>query len=486
MAASRPCSRSATPDGSTLDTQGNFVTTASHLRAIIQVDPDGKYKVLADKYDGKKFNSPNDIVVGPDGALYFTDPTLDLVKGEKQETPFQGVYRLGKDGSVKLLNSEMAAPNGLAFSPDGKRLYVNDTKQKEIRVWDVAPNGDLKNGRLFGKEEGRGGVPDGMRVDMQGNVYCTGPGGIWVWIQTAINWAPSCSPNPPLTSLGAMRIIEPCTSPPAARSTGLKQKRTVLLGAALRRSEPYELRLLMAFAILISASRRTADRHHPPRCSITSLYRRVERHAQNGRSCCDRGCRTRIPAESGCLRESSQRTCRSSWWRPWSPPTAAPTTARLAPIVIPTRSGVFSKRTGVALTRTVSPPWWRTSREALQREDRYFLTGWEAGGHTSGRCCSNTRSPPRVAPAATNYAGRCLDSGFSNAPRARICHRRVSSGLGARGSPGQFVYLQSQEAMKVARRARLPECLRKVVAISRMVRWPTRVWRSFVDRARER
>lgn len=169
------------PDGSTLDTAGHFVTTASHLRAIIQVDPDGKYKVLADKYDGKKFNSPNDIVVGPDGALYFTDPTLDLVKGEKQETPFQGVYRLGKDGSVKLLNNEMAAPNGLAFSPDGKRLYINDTKQKEIRVWDFDSNGELKNGRLFGKEEGRGGVPDGMRVDQKGNVYVTGPGGIWVW-----------------------------------------------------------------------------------------------------------------------------------------------------------------------------------------------------------------------------------------------------------------------------------------------------------------
>jgi gluconolactonase len=169
------------PDGSTLDAQGRLVTTASVLRAIIQVEADGKYRVLADKYDGKRFNSPNDIILGPDGALYFTDPTLDLPKGEKQELPFQGVYRLSSDGTVRFLTKDLAEPNGLAFSPDGKRLYVDDTKLREIRVYDVAPNGDLKNGRPFGKEEGRGGVPDGMRVDEKGNVFVTGPGGIWVW-----------------------------------------------------------------------------------------------------------------------------------------------------------------------------------------------------------------------------------------------------------------------------------------------------------------
>ena len=126
------------PDGSTLDAKGRLVTTASVMRAIIQVDPDGKYKVLADKYEGKRFNSPNDIILGPDGALYFTDPTLDLVKGEKQELPYQGVFRLGADGSVRLLTKDLAQPNGLAFSPDGKRLYIDDTKQHEIRVYDVA------------------------------------------------------------------------------------------------------------------------------------------------------------------------------------------------------------------------------------------------------------------------------------------------------------------------------------------------------------
>jgi len=169
------------PDGSTLDAKGRLVTTASVLRAIIRVDPDGKYKVLADKYDAKKFNSPNDVILGPDGALYFTDPTLDLPKGEKQELSYQCVYRLGTDGSVRLLTTDLAQPNGLAFSPDGKRLYIDDTQRQDIRVYDVGLNGELKNGRVFGKEEGRDGVPDGMRVDRHGNVFVTGPGGIWVW-----------------------------------------------------------------------------------------------------------------------------------------------------------------------------------------------------------------------------------------------------------------------------------------------------------------
>jgi len=175
------------PDGSTYDRSRRLIDCASVLRAIIALTPDGKYTVLADRYEGHKFNSPNDVIVGPDGALYFTDPTLDLVKGEKQEIPFQGVYRLGvrgKDrGSVRLLTKDLTQPNGLAFSPDGKRFYVDDSEQRNIRVYDVSADGSLTNGRIFAQEPGgeHDGVPDGIKVDHEGNLFVTGPEGIWIW-----------------------------------------------------------------------------------------------------------------------------------------------------------------------------------------------------------------------------------------------------------------------------------------------------------------
>ncbi len=171
------------PDGNTFDRQHRLIDCASVLRAIIEVTSDGKYKILADRYDGKRLNSPNDVIVGPDGALYFTDPTLDLVAGEKQETPFQGVYRLDSKGTLKLLTKDLTQPNGLAFSPHGKRFYVDDSEQRNIRVYDFASDGTLTNGRIFGAEPGgKGeGVPDGMKVDKNGNLFVTGPKGIWVW-----------------------------------------------------------------------------------------------------------------------------------------------------------------------------------------------------------------------------------------------------------------------------------------------------------------
>jgi gluconolactonase len=171
------------PDGNTFDRQHRLIDCASVLRAIIEVTPDGTYNILADRYEGKKFNSPNDVIVGPDGALYFTDPTLDLVAGEKQEIPFQGVYRLDAKGSVRLLTKDLSQPNGLAFSPDGRRFYVDDSELRNIRVYDVAGDGSLVNGRIFGEEPGSkgDGVPDGIKVDTHGNLYVTGPKGIWVW-----------------------------------------------------------------------------------------------------------------------------------------------------------------------------------------------------------------------------------------------------------------------------------------------------------------
>ncbi len=171
------------PDGNTYDAHQQLIDCASVLRAIIRVHSDGTYEVLADKYEDKRFNSPNDVVMGPDGAFYFTDPTLDLPKGQKQELDFQGVFRLDAAGSVTLLTKELSQPNGLAFSPDGKRLYVDDSEKRDIRVYDFKKDGTIHNGHIFGEEPGAkgDGVPDGMKVDRAGNLYVTGPQGIWVW-----------------------------------------------------------------------------------------------------------------------------------------------------------------------------------------------------------------------------------------------------------------------------------------------------------------
>jgi gluconolactonase len=168
------------PDGNTYDKAHRLIDCASVLRAIIAVEPGGRFEVLADRYEGKRFNSPNDVVLGPDGALYFTDPTLDLVPGEKQELPYQGVFRLGAGGDVRLLIQDLKQPNGLAFSPDGSKLYVDDSERKDIHVYDVARDGSVSNGRLFGKLDGPGD-PDGMRIDQNGNLYVTGESGIWIW-----------------------------------------------------------------------------------------------------------------------------------------------------------------------------------------------------------------------------------------------------------------------------------------------------------------
>jgi len=173
------------PDGNTLDRDGHLIDCASVLRAIISISRGGgEYTVLADRYQGKRFNSPNDVVLGPDGVFYFTDPTLDLPQGQTQEIPFQGVYRFGQDGTgTTLLTRELTQPNGLAFSPDGKHFYVDDSEQRNIRVYDFHMDGTISNGRIFGAEPGGkdDGVPDGMKVDKAGNIFVTGPRGIWVW-----------------------------------------------------------------------------------------------------------------------------------------------------------------------------------------------------------------------------------------------------------------------------------------------------------------
>jgi len=149
--------------------------------------PDWPISTLCSHYQGKKINGPNDIVVKSDGSIYFTDPSggLHLVEmyGDdvQRYLDFHGVFRISPTGEMNLIIEDCNYPNGLAFSPDESLLYVNDTRDFLIRVFDVQADGSVKNGRLFYKAVGtESGMPDGMKCDVEGNVYCTGPGGVHV------------------------------------------------------------------------------------------------------------------------------------------------------------------------------------------------------------------------------------------------------------------------------------------------------------------
>jgi len=150
---------------------------------VIREELDGSITVVANNYRGRRLNRPNDVVVKSDGAIYFTDPNTRGMT----ELDFAGVYRVSPDlGEINLLVRDFIAPNGLAFSPDEKILYINDSRRRHIRAFNVDATWDsglleLGSDRVFGDLGGSGrGVPDGMKVDVEGNVYCTGPGGIWI------------------------------------------------------------------------------------------------------------------------------------------------------------------------------------------------------------------------------------------------------------------------------------------------------------------
>jgi gluconolactonase len=173
------------PDGSTYDKQHRLLTTASGLRAIVRLSEDGKsFETVVDHYQGKRLNTPNDIVIGPDGAIYFTDPIIDMTPEQKKAEDLPpSVYRLSADNKLTLLTTEQSAPNGLAFSPDGKFLYIDDDNAKNIRRYKVHKDGSLSDGADFGdmKDSVNRGVPDGMKIDKKGHLFVSGPNGIWVW-----------------------------------------------------------------------------------------------------------------------------------------------------------------------------------------------------------------------------------------------------------------------------------------------------------------
>ena len=182
-------------NGLILDPQGRLVLCQHGDRRMARMDaplnaPAPKFTTLADAYEGKKLNSPNDGCYHSSGALYFTDPPYGLVNrmdDTTKELPFQGVFRLGSDGKLTLLTKEVTRPNGIAFSPDEKTLYVASSDPDKA-VWHAYPvnaDGTLGAGKIFAdftKDVGKvKGLPDGMKVDVKGNLFATGPGGVLVF-----------------------------------------------------------------------------------------------------------------------------------------------------------------------------------------------------------------------------------------------------------------------------------------------------------------
>ncbi len=174
-------------NGLTLDKEGRLTINQHGNRRVVRQEKNGQITVLADKFEGKRLNSPNDLVYRSDGTLYFTDPFFGLPKfgdDPRKELPYTGVYSL-INGQVKLVVKDLTGPNGIAFSPDEKYLYVGnwDDKKKIVMRYEVQKNGTLTNAKVFydmTKAEGEDAI-DGIKVDVQGNVYVSGPGGLWIF-----------------------------------------------------------------------------------------------------------------------------------------------------------------------------------------------------------------------------------------------------------------------------------------------------------------
>jgi gluconolactonase len=166
----------------TRDQKGRLIACEHGNRRVTRSEKDGSVTPLVDRFQGKKLNSPNDVVVKSDGAIYFTDPAYGI-RPDQQEQPVEGVYRLSPDGKeISLVTDDLARPNGLAFSADEKQLYIDDSHRRHIRVYDVRENGSLSGGALFhDMNVSIPGSPDGMKVDTEGRIYCTGAGGVWVF-----------------------------------------------------------------------------------------------------------------------------------------------------------------------------------------------------------------------------------------------------------------------------------------------------------------
>ena len=167
-------------NGLTFDRRGRLVACEHGSRRVSLMGEDGAMHPLISEYRGKRFNSPNDVVVHSSGGVYFTDPTYGI-QPDAGELGFRGVFRINPNGVVDLLVSDFLMPNGLAFSPDESTLYVDDSQRRQTWAFDLRPDGWLRGGRMFVDQDVEAkGNPDGMKVDAEGNLYITGGGGLWV------------------------------------------------------------------------------------------------------------------------------------------------------------------------------------------------------------------------------------------------------------------------------------------------------------------
>ena len=157
-------------NGNTIDAQGRVLSCESEGRRVVRQDKKGNWEVLADKWEGKRLNAPNDIVVRKDGHIYFTDPAFGN-QADKRELDFYGVYHIPPKGSMELVAKPTGRPNGIAFSPKGNILYVANTDDRNIRAYDLDKNGKATNERVF--ISNIDGPPDGIRVDEKGNLWIT-------------------------------------------------------------------------------------------------------------------------------------------------------------------------------------------------------------------------------------------------------------------------------------------------------------------------
>jgi gluconolactonase len=178
-------------NGMVYDADGNLLVCEHVTSSLVRERPDGTRETIATHYQGKELNSPNDVITRSDGTIYFSDPSYGRMPGfgleRDQHLSFQAVYRIppgGVDPELVVAEGEFEQPNGLCFSPDESLMYINDTPRALIRVYDVQADGTLTNGRLLFDGIGSGvieeGIPDGMKVDERGNIWVTGPGGVWV------------------------------------------------------------------------------------------------------------------------------------------------------------------------------------------------------------------------------------------------------------------------------------------------------------------